>query len=205
MGSGVPADTATVLARATRSPRAIASVPMLKDGRPIGTITVGQPKTGCFFPRQIASLRTFYRSSCHRHRECATVRSRSGVQALAAGVTRISNGNQRIDRDPQPPADRLTSPKIESGQFTFNMTEFAIESVVETVRADTKSLAQTKETCAQDRGGEAATGSATSSGGRLEYQGQAGNRPRARHRQADRGDAWWTHLGGNRFWVKARI
>jgi signal transduction histidine kinase len=35
--------------------------------------------------------------------------------------------------------------KIESGQFTLNMTEYAIESVVETVRAATESLAQSKK------------------------------------------------------------
>jgi signal transduction histidine kinase len=35
--------------------------------------------------------------------------------------------------------------KIESGQFTLNMTEYAIESVVETVRAATESLAQNKK------------------------------------------------------------
>jgi signal transduction histidine kinase len=35
--------------------------------------------------------------------------------------------------------------KIESGQFTLNMTEYAIESVVETVRAATGSLAQNKK------------------------------------------------------------
>jgi len=34
--------------------------------------------------------------------------------------------------------------KIESGQFTLNMSEYAIESVVETVRAATESLAQNK-------------------------------------------------------------
>jgi signal transduction histidine kinase/putative methionine-R-sulfoxide reductase with GAF domain len=34
--------------------------------------------------------------------------------------------------------------KIESGQFTLNMTEYAIESVVETVRSATESLAQSK-------------------------------------------------------------
>src|SRR5262249_26336526 len=34
--------------------------------------------------------------------------------------------------------------KIESGQFTLNMAEYAIESVVETVRAATESLAQNK-------------------------------------------------------------
>jgi len=35
--------------------------------------------------------------------------------------------------------------KIEAGQFTLNMTEYAIESVVETVRAATESLAQNKK------------------------------------------------------------
>jgi signal transduction histidine kinase len=35
--------------------------------------------------------------------------------------------------------------KIESGQFTLNMTEYAIESVVETVRAATESLVQNKK------------------------------------------------------------
>jgi signal transduction histidine kinase/CRP-like cAMP-binding protein len=35
--------------------------------------------------------------------------------------------------------------KIESGQFTLNMNEYAIESVVETVRAATESLAQNKK------------------------------------------------------------
>ena len=35
--------------------------------------------------------------------------------------------------------------KIESGQFTLNMTEYAIESVIEIVRAATESLAETKK------------------------------------------------------------
>jgi signal transduction histidine kinase len=35
--------------------------------------------------------------------------------------------------------------KIESGQFTLNLAEFAIESVVETVRSATESLAQNKK------------------------------------------------------------
>jgi signal transduction histidine kinase len=35
--------------------------------------------------------------------------------------------------------------KIESGQFTLNMTEYALESVVETVRSATESLAQNKK------------------------------------------------------------
>jgi len=35
--------------------------------------------------------------------------------------------------------------KIESGQFTLNMAEYAIESAVETVRSATESLAQNKK------------------------------------------------------------
>jgi signal transduction histidine kinase len=35
--------------------------------------------------------------------------------------------------------------KIESGQFTLNMSEYAIESIVETVRSATESLAQNKK------------------------------------------------------------
>jgi len=35
--------------------------------------------------------------------------------------------------------------KIESGQFTLNMAEYAMESVVETVRAATEALAQNKK------------------------------------------------------------
>src|SRR5262249_23614203 len=35
--------------------------------------------------------------------------------------------------------------KIESGQFTLNMAEYAIESIVETVRSATESLAQNKK------------------------------------------------------------
>jgi len=35
--------------------------------------------------------------------------------------------------------------KMESGQFTLNIAEYAIESVVETVRSATESLAQNKK------------------------------------------------------------
>ena len=44
--------------------------------------------------------------------------------------------------------------KIESGQFTLNMSEYAIESVIETVRVATESLAQNQEAGPQDRGGK---------------------------------------------------
>src|SRR5262249_33560957 len=42
-------------------------------------------------------------------------------------------------------ADQAVIAKIESGQFTLNMAEYAIESVVETVRSATESLAQNKK------------------------------------------------------------
>jgi GAF domain-containing protein len=48
--------------------------------------------------------------------------------------------------------------KIESGQFTLNMTEYAIESVVETVRAATESLAQNKKLTLNDVRGQVAPG-----------------------------------------------
>src|SRR5262249_42145028 len=43
--------------------------------------------------------------------------------------------------------------KIESGQFTLNMTEYSIQGVVETVRAATESLAQ-QEARTHDRCGQ---------------------------------------------------
>ena len=58
------------------------------------------------------------------------------------GLTRIrSNGKNFLGLI----NSELDIAKIESGQFTLNMTEYAIESVVETVRAATESLAQNKK------------------------------------------------------------
>ena len=57
------------------------------------------------------------------------------------GLTRIrSNGKHSLGLI----NTVLDIAKIESGQLTLNMTEYAIESVVETVRAATESLAQNK-------------------------------------------------------------
>ena len=144
--------------------------------------------------------------------------------------------------------------KIESGQFSLNLGEYALESVVETVRAATESLAETKKLALKtdvakklpvglgdeqrltqvllnlvgnaikftDTGEVRITataderplhrccdrhGSRDTSGGaearlravppdrQLQHQGQGRHRPRARHRQADRRDARWSHLG----------
>ena len=144
--------------------------------------------------------------------------------------------------------------KIESGQFSLNLGEYAIESVVETVRAATESLAETKKLALKtdvakklpvglgdeqrltqvllnlvgnaikftDTGEVRITATAMNghftvavtdtgpgipAGGaearlravppdrQLQHQGQGRHRPRARHRQADRRDARWSHLG----------
>jgi signal transduction histidine kinase/putative methionine-R-sulfoxide reductase with GAF domain len=59
-----------------------------------------------------------------------------------AALTRIrSNGNHLLGLI----NTVLDIAKIESGQFTLNMAEYAIESVVETVRSATESLAQNKK------------------------------------------------------------
>jgi signal transduction histidine kinase len=64
-----------------------------------------------------------------------------GQKSLDA-LTRIrSNGNHLLGLI----NTVLDIAKIESGQFTLNMAEYAIESVVETVRAATESLADTKK------------------------------------------------------------
>ena len=39
--------------------RSVLSVPMLREGRPIGVITVARPKPGTFSETQIALLQTF--------------------------------------------------------------------------------------------------------------------------------------------------
>src|SRR5262249_10380312 len=64
-----------------------------------------------------------------------------GQKSLAA-LTRIcSNGKHLLGLI----NTVLDIAKIESGQFTLNMIEYAIESVVETVRSATESLAQNKK------------------------------------------------------------
>src|SRR5262245_27722374 len=63
-----------------------------------------------------------------------------GPKSLDALARIRSNGRHLLG----PINTVLDIAKIESGQFTLNMSEYAIESVVETVRAATESLAQNK-------------------------------------------------------------
>src|SRR5215475_2806963 len=71
-------------------------------------------------------------SSCKRASTSPLARSRWKRLLASAPTTSICSAS-------------LDIAKIESGQFTLNVTEYAIESVVETVRAATESLAQSKK------------------------------------------------------------
>jgi signal transduction histidine kinase len=64
-----------------------------------------------------------------------------GPKSLGALIRICSNGKHLLGLI----NTVLDIAKIESGQFTLNMSEYAIESVVETVRAATESLAQNKK------------------------------------------------------------
>jgi signal transduction histidine kinase len=64
-----------------------------------------------------------------------------GQKSLAALVRIRSNGKHLLGLI----NTVLDIAKIESGQFTLNMTEYSIETVVETVRSATESLAQNKK------------------------------------------------------------
>jgi signal transduction histidine kinase len=64
-----------------------------------------------------------------------------GEQSLAALARIRSNGKHLLGLI----NTVLDIAKIESGQFTLNMSEYSIEGVVETVRAATESLAQNKK------------------------------------------------------------
>ena len=173
-----------------------------------------------------------------------------GEQSLAALGRVRSNGKHLLGLI----NTILDIAKIESGQFTLNMTEYSIAGVVEAVRAATELLAQNKRLALTtevagslplgigdeqrltqvllnlvgnaikftDRGevrvrAEAAdgrfAGSVVDTGpgipehertrifeqfhqiDELEHEGQRGDRPRPRHCQTDRRDAWRPHLG----------
>jgi signal transduction histidine kinase len=169
------------------------SVPLVRNGQPIGVLSVVRKAPEPFTPAQIALATTFadqaviaientrlFEEVQARTRELAKtvedleIASQHKNQFVAnmshelrtplaailgyaelmqegfygdqseksmASLTRIrSNGKHLLGLI----NTVLDIAKIESGQFTLNMAEYAIESVVETVRSATESLAQNK-------------------------------------------------------------
>src|SRR5262245_15935116 len=170
------------------------SVPLLRDGQPIGVLSLLRRQPGPYSPAQIALVTTFadqaviaienarlFEEVQARTRELAkTVEDleiasqhksqfvanmshelRTPLAAILGFAELIQEGFYGPLSDKSMDAlTRIRSngkhllglinsvldiAKIESGQFTLNMTEYAIESVIETVRSATESLAQNKK------------------------------------------------------------
>src|SRR5215472_15427411 len=174
--------------------RAIIGTPLLKDGEPIGFMSLHKETVGPFTAKQVQLFESFADqaviaientrlfeqlqtrtselaktvedleiASQHKNQFVANMSHElrtplaailgyaeliqegfyepQGPKSLDA-LTRIrSNGKYFLE----PITTVLDIAKIESGQFTLNITEYAIESVVETVRSATESLAQNKK------------------------------------------------------------
>jgi signal transduction histidine kinase len=188
-----PEYAVTAVAR-TGGYRTLLGVPLMREGIPIGVITLQRTTVQPFTDKQIELLMTFadqaviaientrlFEEVQARTRELAKtiedleIASQHKNQFVAnmshelrtplAAILGYAELIQEGFYEPQGPKslDALTRirsngkhllglintvldiAKIESGQFTLNMSEYAIESVVETVRAATESLAQNKK------------------------------------------------------------
>jgi signal transduction histidine kinase len=174
--------------------RSIIGTPLLRDGDPIGFISLHKETSGPFTAKQVQLLENFadqaviaienarlFEEVQARTRELAKtvedleIASQHKNQFVAnmshelrtplAAILGYAELMQEGFYEPQgrKSLDALTRirsngkhllglintvldiAKIESGQFTLNMSEYAIESIVETVRSATESLAQNKK------------------------------------------------------------
>jgi signal transduction histidine kinase/putative methionine-R-sulfoxide reductase with GAF domain len=174
--------------------RTMLGLPLLRDGSPIGLLSLYRTRVAPFTKRQIELLETFadqaviaienarlFEEVQERTRELARtveeleIASQHKSQFVAnmshelrtplAAILGYAELMQEGFYEPQGPKslDALTRirsngkhllglintvldiAKIESGQFSLNLSEYALENVVDTVRAATESLADTKK------------------------------------------------------------
>jgi signal transduction histidine kinase len=174
--------------------RSMLGVPLLRDGRPVGLLSLYRTRVAPFTLRQIELLETFADQAViaiDNTRLLEEVQARTGELAKTVENLEIASqhksqfvanmshelrtplaailGYAELIQEgfygplPDKSMDALTRirsngkhllglinsvldiAKIESGQFNLNLAEYALENVVETVRAATEALAETKK------------------------------------------------------------